>query len=457
MNLRSTTHLLAVLLAMGQAVFGEERTLIDDDRARDDRARMVETIIRDAMDDPRVSAKIMSGDFQAVRDAIRDVIRELPPEETPAGLVGPVIVFGPKDLDGADEETDYNELSARLQSIPEEVWQNYPTVLTPILTPEALKAANLPDSDERARALADVLSTLSRDLPEELANDYRIWDGRVEKANSPSITEGGTRRSLSLQDAFRVLPEEKQEALRDYEHLIENDDEWGLNAKAPHMTREEVLAMAALIARRDTHEEVMQRNARTNQRANEAAARGYYQSKSEAPTAFRLLGGIREYRAAVKVNADPFARAGAYGNYETLMKFEDRHGFPGPLAVSSEMAPRDTETYVGPYSGGIAKVFAESGFGAPLAVMAYPVDDVFFGDPNLTVAGRDAALSLVKHAGGGWATRVAVYDGQYLHVIEAGAKLEGAARERLVRLAWDIVGGAVGMDLSSRTLFPEQY
>ena len=80
--------------------------------------------------------------------------------------------------------------------------------------------------------------------------------------------------------------------------------------------------------------------------------------------------------------------------------------------------------------------------GAVLLVEETEADAFFPREPNLTIAGHPATVSWSLFENGVWTTTVAGYDGSRVHHITVEKKLDGAQRERFVRLAASIIEDA---------------
>ena len=87
----------------------------------------------------------------------------------------------------------------------------------------------------------------------------------------------------------------------------------------------------------------------------------------------------------------------------------------------------------------MARVFADSDFGGPLAITEGPADKVTYYDPNLTIFGRDALVELIKYRDGGWSTYVRAFDGQRSFRVGVAARLEGQQRDDFIRFARDVI------------------
>lgn len=81
------------------------------------------------------------------------------------------------------------------------------------------------------------------------------------------------------------------------------------------------------------------------------------------------------------------------------------------------------------------EVFADNEFDAVLHIEKSAVNEVYFDDANLTVAGRDASVTVGKHGDGTWVTSVTAFDGRHLYQVVLEKQVEGAEREAFIQAA----------------------
>ena len=106
-----------------------------------------------------------------------------------------------------------------------------------------------------------------------------------------------------------------------------------------------------------------------------------------------------------------------------------------------------------PYNrvGRTTQVFADNKFDAVLHIEKNAVDDVYFDDANLTVAGHDASVTVGKHGDGTRVTTVTAFDCRHLYEVALDTKVEGAEREAFIQMATRMIEG------NSPTVIDEHY
>ena len=363
-----------------------------------------------------VQVALESQDQAALNSALDDVWNAMDPAEQAELGPPPLVVAHPVESDA--------DLAASLQALPPEVLQAR-GIDRRLLTPEMLRANRIDDVAARKEAIVDALSSLPEDLRARFGGGFQ---------EAGEISDGATlERTSTLIEAWHVLSTTEQDALREYEHLIDADDESGLIKAMPTMPREASDAALALLEQNRVDpaaQEALLEHDRGV--AAQAATRGFYLDPANLPRADALLIRIRQARMAGGPRVEGF---------RTLEQ-------QLPL-YSSYMVPGAAEAYESVGVDGRARVFSDSMYGAALLVQQYPANAVSFDNPTLTIAGRDAAVDWVQYAGGDWATVVTAFDGEVVHVFEVAAKLEGSQRDDLVRFAAEVVTQSAGLDFTT--------
>ena len=337
----------------------------------------------------------------------------------------------------SDHPEYYDGLAEALRTIPREVWQSQ-GIDPAMLTPAMLRAADMEDAGARKEALKAAVSS----LPEE---QRRLFEGGFQTFDPASTRKSELSRvaRMSIADAYKLLSEHQQQALQDYKHLI--DDELAFMKTAGQSKSKEAMSavfkLESLRFPDPTREKTI---ADLQRRAAAAEARGFHLSNKQVPRPEMMLSKIRQQRLMKKragLTAPALSEDKTIGStwaFRTIAEFEQQSGtLAAPLP--SYVVAAGVEGFIGPWKGGVARVFSNSSFEAALMVLQYPADTVIFPAANLSIAGREASVKTIRYADGGWSTQVMAFDGNRVFIIEVAARLEGALFDDFVRFARDVV------------------
>ena len=434
-------------------------------------------------EDARVQDAFKRQDPEAYHQALMDAINALPPEAQArmgSSFVVPDIpgmmpqaVWEDARVQDAfkrqDPEAYHQALMDAINALPPEAqarmgpYQFMDDEFDPrFITPEMLRAGvammATDDPQEHRRILQEAIPSLPEELQQQLAYGFQI----VDESNIPPPTPPGAAR-MSVDEALASLPDGMRESLRGYEDRLV--DERTLFRALGSMPKEAVKAALRAHELRfpDPVKEKFdaQLKARVERTVATTRELGYYPSKKQIPEPEELLMRIRQVHLmrgsepgpppAQKNPPSPFAAIPEFAAFREFAAFQEFAAFrkiaeyeqisgnPAPYLPAYGI-PAGTEAYIGPRgTDGMARVFADSDFGGPLAITENPADKVIYPNPNLTVFGRDASVQLIKYRDGGWSTYVRAFDGQRSFRVGVAARLEGQQRDDFIRFARDVI------------------
>ncbi len=393
------------------------------------------------LDDARVRDALQGWDPLAMKQALEDAINDLPPEVRER--MEPVLI-----LSSEAELGDYELLAEMLKANPSKAWQSMGIESDPrLITPEILRAGAAKDPKEREQLLREAIPSLPEDLQQRLANGFVVVDESVilDDPSAPSTANQASLRAprISVDEALVSLSTEMRKSLRGYEDILADEKKLFRALRTmPEETRVAALRMHSLRFPNPGAEEAM---AQLKLKVTAARERGYFLNENSIPLPKRLLARIRQARLIRVLDPAP-PTAGHIPNplapfaaFQTIAEYEQAGGNPLP-PMPAHGVPLGTEAYIDPWGmKGMARVFADSDFGAALAITEDSADEVSYADPNLTIFGRDAAVELTKYGDDEWATSVSAFDGRRTFRIDVAAKLEGQRRDDFVRFAKDAI------------------
>ncbi len=434
-------------------------------------------------EDARVQDAFKRQDPEAYHQALMDAINALPPEAqarmgssfvVPAmpGMVPQALLEDARVLDALesqDSEAAHQALVDAINALPPEVrermgpYQFMDDEFDPrFITPEMLRAGvammATDDPEEQRQILQEAIPSLPEELQQQLAHGFQI----VDESNIPSPAPPGAAR-MSVDEALASLPDGMRESLRGYEDRLV--DERTLFRALGSMPKEAVKAALRAHELRFPDPVKEKYDAQLKARVERTAATtrelGYFPSKKQIPEPEELLMRIRQVHLmrgsepgpppAQKNPPSPFAAIPEFAAFREFAAFQEFAAFrkiaeyeqisgnPAPYLPAYGI-PAGTEAYIGPRgTEGMARVFADSDFGGPLAITENPADKVIYPNPNLTVFGRDASVQLIKYRDGGWSTYVRAFDGQRSFRVGVAARLEGQQRDDFIRFARDVI------------------
>ena len=434
-------------------------------------------------EDARVQDAFKRQDPEAYQQALMDAINALPPEAqarmgssfvVPAmpGMLPQALLEDARLLDALerqDSEAYQQALTDAINALPPEVrermgpYQFMDDEFDPrFITPEMLRAGTAmmatDDPQEHRRIIQEAIPSLPEELQRQLAYGFQI----VDESNMPSPAPPGAAR-MSVDEALASLPDGMRESLRGYEDRLV--DERTLFRALGSMPKEAVKAALRAHELRFPDPVKEKYDAQLKARVERTAATtrelGYYPSKKQIPEPEELLMRIRQVHLmrgsepgpppAQKNPPSPFAAIPEFAAFREfaafqefaafrkIAEYEQASGNPAPYLPAYGI-PAGTEAYIGPRgTEGMARVFADSDFGGPLAITENPADKVIYPNPNLTVFGRDASVQLIKYRDGGWSTYVRAFDGQRSFRVGVAARLEGQQRDDFIRFARDVI------------------
>ena len=380
-------------------------------------------------EDARVQDAFKRQDPEAYHQALMDAINALPPEAQ--ARMGPYQFM--------DDEFD-------------------PRFITPEMLRAGVAMMATDDPQERRRILQEAIPSLPEELQQQLAYGFQI----VDESNIPPPAPPGAAR-MSVDEALASLPDGMRESLRGYEDRLV--DERTLFRALGSMPKEAVKAALRAHELRFPDPVKEKYDAQLKARVERTAATtrelGYYPSKKQIPEPEELLTRIRQVHLmrgsepgpppAQKNPPSPFAAIPEFAAFREFAAFQEFAAFrkiaeyeqisgnPAPYLPAYGI-PAGTEAYIGPRgTEGMARVFADSDFGGPLAITENPADKVIYPNPNLTIFGRDASVQLIKYRDGGWSTYVRAFDGQRSFRVGVAARLEGQQRDDFIRFARDVI------------------
>ena len=417
--------LIAFVTVLAQQYFFEEPLLLADS-----------DLPQAVLDDIRVREAMSGMDASALQRALDDAIDALPPDEQ--ARVGPVVVLGV----GPGNSNFYPLMAEAFRTKPSEGWQVGGLEIDPrAVTSEMLRAANIDDPQAREQALMEAISSLPEDLQAQLAGGFQVYDpaqAAAAAAEAPPISA-----RMSVEEALPLLPGEMQDALQGYEHVLVDRNTFMRSLMS--MPKEARTAAYRVMRLRFPDPEQEARWAEAEREAAVDRARGYFLDEDDIPLPKQLLARIRQQRLIRGFEHDsltPEPKRDSLAPFDPFLTIEEYERTSGQLAprMPAYAVPVGTEAFIGPWSmDGIARIYVDSVFGAPLMVTESSVDEVIYLAPNLTVFGRDAEVTLIKHRDGEWATYVSAFDGRREFHVEVAARLEGAQRDEFVRFARDII------------------
>ena len=434
-------------------------------------------------EDARVQDAFKRQDPEAYHQALMDAINALPPEAQ-ARMGSSFVVPAMPDmlpqalfedarvldaLERQDSEAHHQALVDAINALPPEdrermgPYQVMDDEFDPrFITPEMLRAGvammATDDPQERRQILQEAIPSLPEELQRQLAYGFQI----VDESNMPSPAPPGTAR-MSVDEALASLPDGMRESLRGYEDLLV--DERTLFRALGSMPKEAVKAALRAHELRFPDPVKEKYDAQLKARVERTAATtrelGYYPSKKQIPEPEELLMRIRQVHLMRGSEPGPpparqnppspfaaipefaafreFAAFQEFAAFRKIAEYEQVSGNPAPYLPAYGI-PAGTEAYIGPRgTEGMARVFADSDFGGPLAITEGPADKVIYPNPNLTVFGRDASVQLIKYRDGGWSTYVRAFDGQRSFRVGVAARLEGQQRDDFIRFARDVI------------------
>ncbi len=394
------------------------------------------------LDDVNVRAALDGPDPSALQQALEDAIRALPPESRMH--LGPVLVF-PNEAERMNPKS-YERMAEALKANPPATWQSMGVEFdSRFITPEILRAGAATDPQERARLFQEAISSLPQELQEQLANGYHMLDGHMldgdldvpskETQVSPRIPR------MSIDEAIASLPDEMRESLRGYEDVLAEEKK--LFRALRYMPKESVDAAFKVHRLRFPHPVTEQVKAQIERRVAAAKERGYSIDEDSASPPKEVLARIRQQRlirgtapSSPRTRQDPLA---PFAAFQELAEYEQAGGHLAP-SMPAYGVPAQTEAYIGPWGmEGVAMVFADSDFGAPILITEDAVDTVTYFNPNLTIFGRDASVGLTKYRDNEWATSVSAFDGRRASLVRIAAKLNGQQRDDFISFAKDVI------------------
>ena len=158
-----------------------------------------------------------------------------------------------------------------------------------------------------------------------------------------------------------------------------------------------------------------------------------YRDAPGAPRGTALLATIEQAKRSAREDGVP-------GNAPTQAQFDEQMGGEFIAPVPDELIAPGSKAHVLAEAGGVVRLYSRSAFDNAVLLVEETEADAFFPrDPNLTIAGHPATVSWSLFENGVWTTTVAGYDGRRVHHITVEKKLDGAQRERFVRLAAGII------------------
>jgi len=317
-----------------------------------------------------------------------------------------VIAQDRADDEPGDLRMEMDEIGTE-DELLERLAEHYGDGVEVMITPElkrVLEAREAGDDDALRKVLSEIVGqevTLPHEQTRFESPRHKVWERRT------------TDEILSL------MRPEHVEALAGLRHLL--DDEQRLFLELDDLTgleREAGMAFIARLSKREPIESMMPPELLEERRLSRE--RGWYDLPGPA------MGSqlLRE------------------------MELLDDRATAQLRRTSLRLAPEDERTVGGDASGWSfdhsayerLEVHPETEFGAVLSVEKSPADAVHYDDPNLVIAGRDAAVSVGRHSDGVWVTKVSAFDGRHVYHIVLEKRLdEGAERDAFVRMATRLI------------------
>ena len=293
-----------------------------------------------------------------------------------------------------------------------------------IATPEVLRALNdHPGDSEKLRdAVERSIDELPPTMREQLASGFQL-PGEARHAGSAPLER------LPTEEVLAKLDRGTRDALAPFRDIL--DDHWALTDAMPTMTKRERRAATKFLARmrKPAPPPVDSPYAKATERWRKQG----YRDAPGAPRGTALLATIEQTERSAREDGVP-------GNAPTQAQFDEHMGGEFIAPVPDELIAPGSKAHVLAEAGGVVRLYSRSAFdGAVLLVEETEADAFFPRDPNLTIAGHPATVSWSLFENGVWTTTVAGYDGRRVHHITVEKKLDGAQRERFVRLAADII------------------